>query len=283
MRAIDNRVTDTLIRAQVERYVADVRTMLGDELIGVYLHGSLAMGCFNPAQSDLDLLVITRTPMSLATKRTIADHLVRASRQPAPIEVSFLALATLTLWRHPPSFDFHYSEMWRDAYIRDLAGEGWRAWDAGEKRDPDLSAHIMVARRRGIALYGPPAASVFPDVPEADYIAAIMSDVTEALDRIYADPVYAILNACRTLAFLQTRQVLSKDEGGRWALDHLPLALRPLVWLALTRYRDAEEAGVFPAPLLEAFRDYARQELRRDVHRDAPAVTMPEVGADASL
>lgn len=270
MRAIDDRVTDTLIRAQVERYVADVRAMLGDELIGVYLHGSLAMGCFNPVQSDLDLLVITRMPMSLATKRAIADYLVRVSRQPAPIEVSFLALAMLTPWRHPPSFDFHYSEMWRDAYTRDLAGEGWRAWDAGEKRDPDLSAHIMVARRRGIALYGPPAASVFPDVPEADYIAAIMSNVTEALDRIYADPVYAILNACRTLAFLRTRQVLSKDEGGQWALDHVPLALRPLVWLALTRYRDVEETGAFPAPLLEAFRNYARQELRRDAFSGTP-------------
>lgn len=31
------------------------RDALGDNLIGVCLHGSAAMGCFNPAKSDLDL------------------------------------------------------------------------------------------------------------------------------------------------------------------------------------------------------------------------------------
>ncbi|MCS6839740.1 MAG: DUF4111 domain-containing protein [Roseiflexus sp.] len=251
------------IRAQVERYVSDVCMILGDELVGVYLHGSLAMGCFNPAQSDLDLLVITHAPMSVATKRNIADHLLRASRQPAPIEVSFLALTMLTPWRHPPLFDFYYSEMWRDAYTRDLTGEGWRAWNARERRDPDLSAHITVVRQRGIVLYGPPVTDVFPEVPEADYIAAIISDVTEALERIYADPVYAILNACRTLAFLRTRQVFSKEEGGRWALNHLPSVLRPLVQMALIHYCDAENTGAFPAMLLETFRNYAQQELGR--------------------
>jgi streptomycin 3"-adenylyltransferase len=258
------------IQAQVERYVADVRAMLGGALVGVYLHGSLAMGCFNPAQSDLDVLVVTRAPMSLAMKRDIADHLLRASRQPAPIEVSFLALAMLTPWRHPLRFDLHYSEMWRDAYMRDLAGEGWRSWNARDQRDPDLSAHITVVRQRGIALYGPPAASVFPEVPETDYIAAIMSDVTEALDRIYADPVYAILNVCRTLAFLQMRRVLSKEEGGQWALDHLPPALRPLVQTALMHYCGAEDRGMFPAVFLEAFCDYARQALGQGAHRGAP-------------
>lgn len=263
MRAIRDRTTNTLIQAQVERYVADVRAILGDALIGVYLHGSLAMGCFNPAQSDLDLLVVTRAPMTATTRRDVAEHLLRASRQPAPIEVSFLTLAMLTPWRHPPPFDFHYSEMWRDAYTRDLAGERWRAWNASEQRDPDLSAHITVVRQRGVALYGPPAAQVFPAVPEADYIAAIVADVAEALDRIYADPVYAILNACRTLAFLQTRQVLSKKEGGEWALERLPLTLRPLTQKALMHYCDAEYTGAFPAAFLEVFRDYVQQELRQ--------------------
>ncbi len=258
-----DRAITAPIQAQVERYVADVRVMLGDELVGIYLHGSLAMGCFNPAQSDLDLLVVTRAPMSLTTKRDIAGHLLRVSRQPAPIEISFLALTMLTPWRHPLPFDFHYSEMWRDACIRDLAGEGWRTWNARDQRDPDLAAHITVVRQRGIALYGLPAADVFPPVPEEDYIAAIIDDVTEALDRIYADPVYAILNACRTLAFLQTRRVLSKDEGGQWALEHLPPALRPLIEMALMHYRGAADTAVFPAALLEAFRIHARQELGR--------------------
>jgi hypothetical protein len=71
----------------------------------------------------------------------------------------------------------------------------------------------------GIALCGQPPAQMFPSLPEEDHITAIIGDVTEALDRIYADPIYAIPNACRTLAFLQTRRVYSKEEGGRWALE----------------------------------------------------------------
>lgn len=270
MRTIRDRATEALIQAQVERYVADVRAILGAELVGVYLHGSLAMGGFNPTQSDLDLLVVTRAPMSVVTKREIADHLLRVSCQPAPIEVSFLALTMLTPWRHPLLFDFHYSEMWRAAYMRDLEDGMWRAWNRRVQRDPDLAAHITVVRLRGMALYGPPAASVFPEVPETDYIAAIMSDVTEALDRIYADPVYAILNACRTLAFLQTHRVLSKEEGGWWALSRLPVELRPLVEMALVHYHSAENTGAFPDALLETFRNYARQELRQGNYEEYP-------------
>ena len=39
------------------QFVAAARETIGENLLGVYLHGSAAMGCFNPKSSDLDLLV----------------------------------------------------------------------------------------------------------------------------------------------------------------------------------------------------------------------------------
>ena len=39
------------------RFVAVAHETIGENLLGVYLHGSVAMGCFNPKSSDLDLLV----------------------------------------------------------------------------------------------------------------------------------------------------------------------------------------------------------------------------------
>jgi hypothetical protein len=39
--------------------------------------------------------------------------------------------------------------------------------------------------------------------------------------------------------------------------------LRPLVQTALIHYRDAGHTGAFPVALLDAFRDYARRELKR--------------------
>ena len=38
-------------------FVEAAREAIGENLLGVYLHGSAAMGCFNPKSSDLDLLV----------------------------------------------------------------------------------------------------------------------------------------------------------------------------------------------------------------------------------
>jgi streptomycin 3"-adenylyltransferase len=51
---------DADIRAFAERVVEGFRVRLGEELIGVYLHGSLAMGCYRRAKSDLDLLIAGR-------------------------------------------------------------------------------------------------------------------------------------------------------------------------------------------------------------------------------
>lgn len=47
------------VRAQLAR-VADIwQTRLAGDLLGVYLHGSLALGRFAEPVSDLDLLIVT--------------------------------------------------------------------------------------------------------------------------------------------------------------------------------------------------------------------------------
>src|SRR5437763_7926548 len=101
------------VRRQVEQFVRAVHEILGKEREGAYLHGSLAMGCFNPARSDLDLLFVTRQGMSVETKRHLAELLLRCSAAPHPIEVSFLRRQDLDPWEHPTPFDFHYGEDWR--------------------------------------------------------------------------------------------------------------------------------------------------------------------------
>lgn len=255
------------VRAQIRAFLAETQQALAHELVGVYLHGSLAMGCFNPARSDLDLLVITRHPMPVLLKRAIAEQLLHRSRRPTPIEISYLTPAMLQPWHYPPLFDFHFSEAWRDLFDRDLASDGWRAWNATQRRDLDLAAHITVLRQRGRTLYGPPIPDVFPPVPHADYVASIMDDVASALDALVDDPVYGILNACRTLAYLRTAQVYSKDEGGAWGIEHLPEELRSCVQQARARYADGTHPAQFSRTALTQFQEWARQEL----HRLAPA------------
>lgn len=44
----------------LDKIVNQSRKIFGDELIGIYLHGSMAMGCFNPDKSDIDLIFVIR-------------------------------------------------------------------------------------------------------------------------------------------------------------------------------------------------------------------------------
>ena len=229
------------VRAQVERLIDEFRRELKENLIGVYLHGSLATGCFNPLRSDVDLLVVMRQKMKVTAKRALGQLLLDVSRRPAPVEISFLTLDDLHPWRHPASYDFHYSDDWREKFVRELQNGEWKNWNAPERFDDDLAAHITVLNRRGVCLYGPPAAEVFPPVPESDFARSILGDVLSAkfgLDGAAAQfPVYVVLNACRTLAFLRTGEVLSKEEGGRWALENLPAEFYQTIAAALEEYR----------------------------------------------
>jgi streptomycin 3"-adenylyltransferase len=235
--------------------VAGLRAALGAHLTGVYLHGSLAMGCFNPAHSDRDLLVVTHQGMNVATKRRMAGLLLQYSGAPTPIEISFLREADLRPWRHPAAYDFHFSEDGREKLQQALADETWRAWNDATPTDPDLAAHITVTRRRGLCLYGAPIAAVFPAVPPADYLASIVDDFHWGRERLVANPVYFILNACRILAYRRAGLVCSKDEGGAWGLPGLPEAHRALVDRALAAYRGADPLP-FDRAAVERFAAY---------------------------
>ena len=249
------------VREQVDELCAALSAALAEQLVGVYLHGSLAMGCFNPQRSDLDLLAITTDRMALATKRRIAEFLLACSLRPQPIEISFLAQAQLAPWRHPTPFDLHYSEAWRVRYTKDLEAGTWQRWNDSEQRDPDLAAHVTVAYQRGICLAGAPIAGVFPSVPDQDYRASITADIQDSLASIAANPVYTILNCCRTLAYIREGHVLSKEEGGRWGKQALPGEFHGLVATALEAYRsDAGDPGFDPGAL-DTFAAYMRRVL----------------------
>ena len=59
--------TDGLINGIVER----TKDILRDNLVGVYLHGSSVMGCFNPQKSDIDLIIAVDHPLSEYAIRNI--------------------------------------------------------------------------------------------------------------------------------------------------------------------------------------------------------------------
>lgn len=245
-------------QALLERIVSGLRAILLDNLAGIYLHGSLAMGEFNPNASDIDFLVVVRDPLDLETKRAVAalTLLLAPDAPPKGLEFSVVLLKYTRDFIYPTPFEFHASPVWYEA-LRTGEIDLMAA-----REDPDLAAHFTITRARGICLYGDPIAEVFGEIPEADYWASIRADAADILDHMPSNPVYSILNLCRVLAFQQSKLITSKGEGGRWALDHLDARFHPLIRQALDAYQSAAPSAYgWDEDTLSTFSDYARKLL----------------------
>lgn len=213
--------------------------ILGDALTGIYLHGSLAMGCFNPEKSDIDLLLVINREMTDGQKRRFMEIVVKLNAR-APKKGLELSVVKEEVCRHfvyPTPFELHFSpthlRWWQDApedYIRRMNGT-----------DPDLAAHFTIIRKYGMALTGPGPGEVFGEVPREAYLDSIRQDVENAVEDVLDNPVYVILNLCRVAAYVEENLVLSKLAGGEWGLTRLPEKYHPLIRDALEAYRtDAE-------------------------------------------
>jgi predicted nucleotidyltransferase len=233
------------VRRQVLAFAGGLSKTLGPNRVGIYLHGSLAMGCFNLRASDIDLLVVTERRLGKA-KHQLASIALEASSKPCPIEVTTFSRKDLRPWRYPTPFDFHFSEYWRAAY------EAGTAFKSIGKSGEDPAAHIVVTRARGVVLHGEPAKVALPLVPYDDYLDAILGDIPWAMRKLWGDPVmegrtqvstYLVLNTCRVLAFVRTRQILSKAEGGAWGLRSAPKKFAPLIRRALRAYAIGSQDG----------------------------------------
>jgi predicted nucleotidyltransferase len=209
----------------LDRVVISYQTILHQNLVGIYLHGSLAMGCFNPASSDVDFLVIVKENPAFNELRELVDVLLKLSRNGPKkgFEMSVLLEDDVINFKYPTHFVLHYSESHQHRY------ETQPDYICGGFEDPDLAAHITVLRERGACLVGKPIDEVFQAVPEKYYIESIMQDIIPSKEGISDNPVYYVLNLCRVLSFLKDEKVLSKKEGGEWADNNLPVRYRDIV------------------------------------------------------
>ena len=247
-------------REVIEEFVIQSIKILGANLTGIYLHGSAAMGCFNPKESDIDLLVVVKDALSFAEKCRFMDMVVELNKK-APkkgIEMSIVKEAVCNPFVYPTPFELHFSVAHLDWYLSNPE-------EYVEKMngiDKDLAAHFTIIYHRGIKLYGGEIASVFSKVSKVDYLDSIWSDVENAGEEINENPMYIILNLCRVLAYAEEGLILSKQEGGTWGMNHIPVAeYKNLIREALEEYRTGE-AMTLEGVTAEAFAVYMLKLIR---------------------
>ena len=244
-----NTITDAIVDVS--------RDAFGDDLVGVYLHGSAAMGCWNPSKSDVDVIVVVDDAPNKDAKLRFLDCIVdinsRATKK--GVEISVVRRGVCKNFVYPTPYELHFSPTHlvlynadKDEYLRRLCGV-----------DRDLAAHFTVINKYGVALCGAPVSDVFGEVDAEYYFDSIAADVECARDDIKRDPLYVTLNLCRVLAYARDGLILSKKDGGKWGLEHLPKRFRPLISSAVRCYIGDDESEYTSAA--SDFADYALGEI----------------------
>jgi Domain of unknown function (DUF4111)/Nucleotidyltransferase domain len=215
--------------AVLDRLVGSASTVLGPDLVGVYLVGSFALGDADE-HSDVDVLVpVARPPTALqeAALREFHADLPTRGGWSGELEGSY-----------PPVDE-----------LRTLAGLGrrWLYVDRGA-REMEWSTHCntlehrCTLRHRGVVLTGPPAASVVDDLPPGvvreqmrTQIPGLMDGLRTWIDveRVAWGQRYAVATLCRMLYSVATDAVASKRASMLWAMDSVGAEWRPLIEAAL--------------------------------------------------
>jgi len=239
---------------------------LSDSLTGIYLHGSMAMGCFNPLQSDIDILVLVKEKMSIDIYKKIAKKLI-ALEDELKLNKGFELSAVLDSYAkdfvYPTPFEFHYSSRHKERYRLD------DKYFCGDYTDKDLAAHFTVTYCRGVTLFGKPIKEAFNPVDKRYYIDSIKADIDaadlsdEASENITTNPVYYVLNMQRVLLYLKESVISSKNEAGVWALNNTPEEFKPLISQCLKQYAAGDRDFVFDHQTLSRYKDCIFEEIEK--------------------
>lgn len=204
-----------------------LQSILGGRLVGLYLGGSLALGDFCEASSDLDFLAVTDGALSPEDLLAVGMfHGELAERHPIAIRLEG---------------DYAPREY--------LVADGTTVPVPGCERGVFLPkvGEIMLSadniynmRENGIAIAGPHPRDLLPEVSPDQVRRAIrlmLADGPGSCDSP-EEAADGILNLCRSLCALQSGIPTTKSAGALWAQEHLDHRWGPIVDKAMAiRYR----------------------------------------------
>lgn len=232
---------DTELDGEIGHWLGELRALIGQNLVGVYLHGSLAVGDFD-AGSDVDFMVVLRedlVPGEIGPVHALHQSLCqRPSRWARCFEGSYAPMGPLrrlsTEPRDPPGeprVDGRREPgTWRPgpyAYPFWFVSEDERP----VRREYDNCQLVRwVLREKGVRLLGPPPHTLVDPVSAQDLrreMAQMLAcnRVRLATDRAWFGSAYGqasgVLLLARALETLATGEVRSKRSAVGFARGHL--------------------------------------------------------------
>jgi streptomycin 3"-adenylyltransferase len=210
---------------------------LDNNLIGIYLHGSLAMGSYFPPKSDIDIIAVVNNKIEHLLAKELNISIAKYSNTRENIGDIEFSIITKNVAKNIPKkipYEIHYSESQYKKILNDKIIYG------KEQYDNDLFSHLMYIKKRGICLFGQPINEVFGDVDWKMFIMSVFEDLDWILseENIIKSPIYGVLNICRVLKLITSnrRSIQSKYEGGKWGIKNLPKEYKTLIQKSLEIY-----------------------------------------------
>jgi hypothetical protein len=241
------------VNAAVNLLLDRARVILEGQFIGLYLGGSLALGDFDPATSDIDFIIVTTDDLRGETvvvleemhRRLWATGLKWAKR----MEGSYVPQQTLRRWS-PDDAPCPFME---DGELY-LTNQGSAV----------VQRHIL--HKHGVLVAGPPPSVLIDPVDAGELRRAAREMLERSWQPLLDDPAwlrqskyqsFGILTLCRTLYILEHGAVGSKPVAARWAQHALDQRWIALINWALA-WRPESEASQ-----LEPTLDFIRYALAR--------------------
>ena len=211
----------------LQRLLAGVQAVLGEQFVGMYVHGSLATCGFQPGRSDVDFLVVTAG--------TLPEEMLRAlETMHARVRDSGLRWATRLEGSYIPRRALRCYDP-ADARHPALRMDGSFGVD---QHDSDWIIQRYLIREHAIVIAGPSPRALIDPVPAGDlrraagrilreWWAPQLHDHSRLRSSEYQ--AYAVLTMCRALYTLQWGTVGSKEVAARWAQEALGERWRGLI------------------------------------------------------
>lgn len=212
----------------IEGYATGLVEVLGENLVGVYLYGSLVRGCYHSGPSDVDVIVVIGRDCA---ESEYPEILRVHGDVGAPVDAVFVTEEQLNSDVFPTPIGF----LVKLKIIHVPEGRG------------DFLPQRQDAYEAGVALVGPEPREIIRPVP--------WPLLKESLDWLFPHIVgkfkNPVLMLCRIAYAHANHSLCCKRRAGEWALEEFDERWRPMISTALVEYAEGGRSASTLAELKE--------------------------------
>lgn len=208
-----------LIKNIVNDVSDKIEKLLGDNIVGIYLFGSLVLGDFDENFSDIDLMIVLKKGINKDEFEKIKD-LQKYISEKYPrfgtdgVEMIFVSTETIK----------NYLD--KETFLTAIAPGNPLETIVCE---PEFLIYFYIVRNYGKTILGTPKEEVFPIISKNDFVntsnKVALENIPrwkEACKKTLHEQFYSVITLCRALYIKENKTYPSKLEAENWAKNKYP-------------------------------------------------------------